>query len=86
MLSKSNKLRISFIESIIRELKLDIKQMEYAIECSKKTKNPVRSLMGEHRAFLEILTGLKHNVNYILNEVKYSLSEKQKEEYDELFY
>lgn len=87
-MNNPNNLRIGFIESRIRELKLDIQCMEYAIECSKKTKTPEKSLMRPRRfgEFLEILSGLKDNVDHILDEVKYHLSEEQKEQYDELFY
>lgn len=74
-MNSPNKLRIGFIESRIRELKLDIQCMEYAIEGAKETKTPEKSLMRPRRNFLEILSGLKDNVQYILDEVKYSLDE-----------
>lgn len=83
MFRKSNKLRIGYIEGHIRELKFDIQAMEYAIEQAKKTKNPAVSLMRPRKAFIEILDGLKTNVKYILDEVKYSLDEEELWKYED---
>ena len=75
-INNANKTDLNFIKGRLRELKLDIQQIYFAISDSEKTKNPVKSLFGERRAFLEIINGLKNNVEYIVNEIKINIPEE----------
>ena len=71
-----NKTRISFIKGMLRELKLDIQQIEYCISESEKTKRPVKSLFGQRRDFLEVINNLKINTQYIIDEIKMNIPEE----------
>ena len=82
-MSAANKIRISYLKARLREIKLDIQQIEYAIECSEKTKHPNISLMRKNKNFLEIVIELKTNIKHILDEVKNGLTREEIVEYEE---
>lgn len=72
-----NKTNINFIKGRLRELKLDIQCIEFAISESEKTKDPIKSLFGKRRKFLEIINEFKENTDYIISEVKNNISEEE---------
>ena len=79
----ARKLDIKFIDFYVKDAKLSLQQIEYAIEESNKTKNPSKSFLSSKRGMIEVIVSLSQEINNLIEEFRLGLTVEQLNEFDE---